>query len=133
MARERQRVFKESLTPKKLNKKVNESVTTIKEVKTNVNDPYVVLVTCRDGYSPEQCGPTVTVGELIDILQEYDMDFKVYFGNDYQGRYGGFYTYGAIDSDTVREAWYHEGEEVDESKEKGHMKFKPERKPLIKK
>lgn len=44
----------------------------------------------RDGYSPEQC-KTITVGELIEILKEYDEDMEVYLRND------NGYTYGSID------------------------------------
>ena len=44
----------------------------------------------RDGYTPEQC-ETITVGKLIEILQEYDGDMEVYLRND------NGYTYGSID------------------------------------
>ena len=32
----------------------------------------------RDGYSPEQCGRTMTVGELIAYLENFDEDAKIY-------------------------------------------------------
>lgn len=44
----------------------------------------------RDGYTPDQCGRTLTVGELIAILQDYDEDRLVYLAND------NGYTYGSI-------------------------------------
>ena len=44
----------------------------------------------RDGYSPSQCHDTMTVGELIDILSQYDEDQPVYIRND------NGYTYGNI-------------------------------------
>lgn len=44
----------------------------------------------RNGYSPDECGRTMTVGELIDMLSEFDNDAKVYLFND-RG-----YTYGSI-------------------------------------
>lgn len=44
----------------------------------------------RNGYTPNQCGRTLTVGELIDLLGEFDEDAPVYFKND-KG-----YTYGSI-------------------------------------
>ena len=44
----------------------------------------------RNGYSPEQCGLTLTVGELIEVLQQYDEDRPVYLRND------NGYTYGSI-------------------------------------
>ena len=45
----------------------------------------------RDGYEPNQCYGTITVGEMIEILSEYDEDMKVYLKND------NGYTYGSID------------------------------------
>ena len=36
----------------------------------------------RNGYSPDQCGRTLTVGELISILSDYDEDRLVYIRND---------------------------------------------------
>lgn len=44
----------------------------------------------RNGYTPNQCGTTMTVGELIEQLQDYDEDTPVYINND-EG-----YTYGNI-------------------------------------
>ena len=44
----------------------------------------------RNGYSPEQCGRTLTVGELINILEDYDEDTLIYLSND------NGYTYGSI-------------------------------------
>lgn len=45
----------------------------------------------RNGYAPEQCGSTFTVGELIEFLEQFDQDAEVYLRND------GGYTYGNID------------------------------------
>lgn len=44
----------------------------------------------KNGYDTNQCGKTLTVGELIEILQEYDEDSPVYLRND------NGYTYGSI-------------------------------------
>lgn len=44
----------------------------------------------RNGYSPEQCGRTMTVCELIEYLEQFDGDTYVYMRND-RG-----YTYGSI-------------------------------------
>lgn len=44
----------------------------------------------REGYEPEQCQPTMTVGELINWLEQYDEDAEVYLCND------NGYTYGSI-------------------------------------
>ena len=49
----------------------------------------------RDGYSPSQCHGTMTVGELIDILSQYDEDQPVYIRND------NGYTYGNITERTI--------------------------------
>lgn len=44
----------------------------------------------RNGYDPKQCGGTMTVGELIELLQQFDEDTPVYLKND------NGYTYGSI-------------------------------------
>ena len=62
----------------------------------------------RNGYSPEQCGRTLTVGELIDILQGYDPDMEVYLKND------NGYTYGSITDYDVYEDEEEEWEDEDE-------------------
>lgn len=45
----------------------------------------------RNGYTPEQCGKTMTVEELIAYLEQFDEDTPVYISND------NGYTYGSID------------------------------------
>ena len=44
----------------------------------------------RNGYSPDQCGNTLTVEELIAYLEDFDPDMKVFLIND------NGYTYGSI-------------------------------------
>lgn len=44
----------------------------------------------RNGYGIDQCGETLTVGELIALLEDYDEDTPIYLRND------GGYTYGSI-------------------------------------
>lgn len=44
----------------------------------------------RNGYTIKQCGYTLTVGELMEILGEYDEDTPIYLNND------NGYTYGSI-------------------------------------
>lgn len=56
----------------------------------------------RNGYTPAQCGRTVTVGDLIDFLEGFDEDMRVYISND------GGYTYGSITEWDINE------EEVEE-------------------
>ena len=50
----------------------------------------IMFNTGRDGYSVEQCGKSMTVGELIEFLSEYDEDTEVFYKND------DGYTYGYI-------------------------------------
>lgn len=59
----------------------------------------LILNTSREGYSTSQCYTTLTVGELIEELSNYDEDTPVYFGNDRRGGY--WYTYGSISYDDI--------------------------------
>lgn len=49
----------------------------------------------RSGYAPDDCGKTLTVGELIEILSDFDEDLPVYLRND------NGYTYGNITERTI--------------------------------
>lgn len=49
----------------------------------------------RTGYSPDQCGRTLTVGELISFLQDFDEDREVYLRHD------NGYTFGGITEDDI--------------------------------
>ena len=40
------------------------------------------IETSRKGYGPDQCGRTMTVGELISLLSDFDEDRPVYLRND---------------------------------------------------
>lgn len=51
----------------------------------------------RNGYSPKQCGRTMTVGELIGFLQDFDEDTPIYIKND------NGYTYGNITEGSFEE------------------------------
>lgn len=48
----------------------------------------------RNGYNPNQCGRTMTVGDLIGLLEDYDENAPVYIIND------NGYTYGSITEDS---------------------------------
>lgn len=61
----------------------------------------IIINTNRDGYAPNQIDYTLTVSDLIEALSECDPDTPVLFGNDWQGN--GWYTYGAIHWDDIRE------------------------------
>ena len=59
----------------------------------------------RNGYSPEQCGRTLTVGELIDILQGYEPDMEVYLKNDNGYTYGSITDYDVYEDEEEEEEW----------------------------
>lgn len=71
------------------------------------NTKAVLLRTQRNGYTPEQTGRTLTVGQLREMLEAYDEDTPIYFEND------NGYTYGSMWYDTVTE--YYEEEDEDEA------------------
>lgn len=50
----------------------------------------IYIDTKHNGYSPDQCGRTLTARDLIEILEGFDEDTPVFFRND------GGYTYGSI-------------------------------------
>lgn len=52
----------------------------------------------RNGYSPDQCGHTMTVQELIEYLEQFDGDTEIFIKND------GGYTYGNIDETSFEES-----------------------------
>ena len=59
----------------------------------------------RNGYAPDQCGRTMTVGDLIDWLGQFDEDAEVFLIND------GGYTYGSIDEHSFEEDFEEESED----------------------
>lgn len=61
----------------------------------------------RNGYSPDQCGRTVTVGELISLLSDFDEDRLVYLRNDNGYTYGSIREGGIVTSEDIG---YEEGE-----------------------
>lgn len=65
----------------------------------------ITLETHRTGYSPEQCKHTLTVGELVDYLSQWDAETPVYYSND------GGYTYGAIQFEDIDSQEREEDEE----------------------
>lgn len=62
----------------------------------------------RNGYSPNQCGKTMTIGEIIELMQEYADDYgkdtPVFLIND------GGYTFGNITKGSVYSEEYDEEE-----------------------
>ena len=51
----------------------------------------------RNGYSPEQCGRTMTVGDLIAYLEQFEEDAEIYLNND------NGYTFGSITESSFEE------------------------------
>ena len=56
----------------------------------------------RTAYSADQIKNTMTVGDLIRFLEQYDEDTKVYLSND------NGYTYGSITGDSFEEEYEEE-------------------------
>lgn len=78
-----------------------------KEQRETTNMNKLLLEANREGYGLDQIRSTMTVGELIAFLSDYDEDTEIYISND-RG-----YTYGSITESDFREA-AEEGEEDDE-------------------
>lgn len=57
----------------------------------------IMINTKRNGYDTEQCGKTLTVGELIELLSDYDSNTPIYLKHD------GGYSYGSITSYDLEE------------------------------
>lgn len=58
----------------------------------------LVIEAIRDGYSPSQCGNSLTVEELLTILEnDYDPNMEMMFSND------NGYTYSRIRTNAFRE------------------------------
>lgn len=47
----------------------------------------------REGYSPDQVAQTMTVGELIEFLSQFDEDTEIYLKHDNGYTYGGITEY----------------------------------------
>ena len=69
----------------------------------------ITIQTKREGYSPDQCGHTATVGDLIAYLSQWDEDTPVYLSND------NGYTYGSIRDYDIDEEYV--GDDDDEDTE----------------
>ena len=87
----------------------------IRKMNEKIEDPVkcVFIQGRRDGYGPDQiANRTVTVSELIDILEGFDGDLKVFLNND------NGYTFGLINSDTVSSGAYNSDGETEVFEEK---------------
>lgn len=65
----------------------------------------LIYSTFREGYGTDQIRKTMTVGELIDFLSQYDEDTPLYLSFD------NGYTYGGITEDRFEEDY---GEDNDD-------------------
>jgi len=54
----------------------------------------IIINANREGYGTDQIRNTMTVGELIDALSDFDPETPIMVGNDRQSY--GWYTYGSI-------------------------------------
>ena len=63
---------------------------------------YLMIEGRREGYGPDQLNRTMTVGELIDYLSQFDEDTPVILNND------NGYTYGSITDSSFDEAKFDE-------------------------
>jgi hypothetical protein len=58
----------------------------------------VLINAKRNGYGTDQCSDTMTVGELIEYLQQFEEDAPVYLKHD------GGYTFGSITARDLEES-----------------------------
>ena len=67
----------------------------------------LIIEAKREGYTIEQAEnerKAITVGELMQLLEDFDEDTKVYISND------NGYTYGSVTEYRIREEWVDEDE-----------------------
>ena len=69
----------------------------------------IIINANREGYGTDQIRRTMTVGDLIEILSQYDEETPVYIGNDRKSY--GWYTYGGINESDIEERGEEEEEE----------------------
>ena len=69
---------------------------------------YLEISAVRKGYSPSQCGYTMTVGELISYLEDFESDMPVYLSHDHG------YTYGPVTEPAIDIAYYDDSEDEED-------------------
>ena len=72
-----------------------------------MSKPVIIIEAKREGYTIEQAEnerEAITVGELMQMLEDFDEDTKVYISND------NGYTYGSVTEYRIREDWVDEDE-----------------------
>ena len=68
----------------------------------------IIIEAQREGYSIHQCYRTMTVGELVQALSEYDEDTPIYFSHD------NGYTYGSLKEENIDIRYDEEEENYEE-------------------
>ena len=69
---------------------------------------YLEISTVREGYSPDQCNDTMTVGELISYLEGFKSDTPIYLS------YDNGYTYGSVTEPAIEIAYYDDSEDEED-------------------
>ena len=72
-----------------------------------MSKPVIIIEAKREGYTIEQAEnerEAITVGELMQMLEDFDEGTKVYISNDND------YTYGSVTEYRIREEWVDEDE-----------------------
>ena len=72
----------------------------------------IIINANREGYGMDQISKTLTVGDLIVLLSQYDGETPVYIGNDRKDY--GWYTYGGIREWDIEEKEDEEDEDYGE-------------------
>ena len=73
-----------------------------------MSKPVIIIEAKREGYTIEQAEnerESITVGELMQMLEDFDEGTKVYISND------NGYTYGSVTEYRIREDWVDEDDE----------------------
>lgn len=73
-----------------------------------MNRQVLIIEAKREGYTIEQAEnerEAITVGELMQMLEDFDEGTKVYISND------NGYTYGSVTEYRIREDWVDEDDE----------------------
>lgn len=68
----------------------------------------VIIEADREGYSFEQIRSTMTVGELIEALEQFDEDAQVFLSHD------NGYTYGGITFNRISDDYFETKDEEEE-------------------
>lgn len=68
----------------------------------------IIIEAQREGYSIDQLHRTMTAGELMQVLSDYDEDTPIYFSHD------NGYTYGSLKAENIDVRYEDEEENYEE-------------------